>query len=154
MKILVVYDTVSPAKLTMKVAETIGATLKEKGFEVDSYFVKDVDKAIVGGYDCLVAGGPTIYLRASKGIMEFLDGLKGKEFSGKRAAAFDNQLEYMLSGNAAKAIDGKLKKLGFKTVAPPLVTYAEGKMNEMHMKDGELEKAKSWALTVADALSK
>jgi hypothetical protein len=30
-KVLVVYDTVSPAKLTMKVAETIGATLKEKG---------------------------------------------------------------------------------------------------------------------------
>jgi hypothetical protein len=30
----------------------------------------------------------------------------------------------------------------------------EGKTNEMHMKEGELEKAKSWAQTVAEALSK
>jgi flavodoxin len=116
--------------------------------------VKDVDKGVIGGYDCLLAGGPTMYFRASKGIMEFLDGLKGKEFSGKRAAAFDTQLGSRMSGNAAKAIDGKLQKLGFKMVAPPLVTYAEGKMNEMNMKEGELEKAKSWALTVAEALSK
>lgn len=154
MKVLIVYDTVSPAKLTMKVAETIGATLKEKGFEVDSHFVNDVDKAVVGAYDCLLAGGPTMYFRASKGIMQFLDGLKGKEFSGKRAAAFDTQGEYRMSGNAAKAIDGKLQKLGFKIIASPLVTYAEGKINEMHMKEGELEKAKSWALTLAEALSK
>jgi flavodoxin len=154
MKVLVVYDTVSPAKLTMKVAESIGATLKEKGFEIDSYFVKDVGKTVVGNYDCLLVGGPTMYLRASRGIMGFLDGLKGKEFSGKRAAAFDTQGEYRMSGNAAKAIDGKLQKLGFKIVTPPLVTHVEGKMNQMHMKEGELEKAKSWALTIAEVLSK
>jgi hypothetical protein len=35
-----------------------------------------------------------------------------------------------------------------------LTTYVEGKMNQMHMKEGELEKAKSWALTIAEALSK
>jgi flavodoxin len=108
MRVLVVYDTVAPEKLTMKVAELIGATLKEKGLEVDSYFVKNGDMAAVGSYDCLLAGGPTMYLRASRGIMGFLDGLKGMEFSGKQAAAFDTQGEYRMSGNAAKAIDGKL----------------------------------------------
>ena len=154
MKVLVVFDTVSPEKLTMKVAELIGATLQKKGFEVDSCFVKDVGKFVVGNYDCLLAGGPTMYLRASKGVMGFLDGLKGMEFSGKRAAAFDTQGEYRMSRNAAKAIDGKLHKLGFMIVAPPLVAYVEGKLNQMHMKEGELEKAKSWSLTVAEALCK
>jgi hypothetical protein len=30
----------------------------------------------------------------------------------------------------------------------------EGKMNEMQLKDGELEKAKNWAQEVAKAISK
>jgi flavodoxin len=154
MKVLIVYDTVSPARLTAKVAETISAAMKEKGAEVDSFFVKDVDKASLVKYDCLVAGGPTVYFRASRGIMQFLDDLRGKEVSGKMAAAFDTQLEYALSGSAAKGIDGKLRRLGFKVIAKPLVTYVEGKMNETHMKEGELERAKSWAQTVAEALSK
>jgi hypothetical protein len=64
------------------------------------------------------------------------------------------QGQYRLSGNGAKAVDGKLRKLGFKMVAEPLVTYVEGKMNAMQMKEGELEKAKSWAQTLAEALSK
>jgi len=154
MKVLIVYDTVSPMKLTAKVAETISGVLKEKGIEVDSFFVKDVDKAIVKNYDCLVAGSPTMYFRASSGIMQFLDGLPRKEFSGKLAAAFDTQYESRISGSAVKGVEGKLKGLGFKLVTAPLVAYVEGKMNEPRLKEGELEKAKSWAQTVAEALSK
>jgi len=154
MKVLIVYDTVSPMKLTLKVTETIGGVLKEKGIEVDSFFIKDVDKAIVKNYDCLVAGAPTMWLKASNGIMQFLDGLPSKEFSGKLAAAFDTQLQSWISGSAVKGIESKLKDLGFKLITAPLITYVEGKMNEYHLKEGELEKAKNWAKTVADALSK
>ena len=154
MKVLIVYDTVSPMRLTAKVAETIGGVLKEKGIEVVSFFVKDVDKAIVKDYDCLVAGAPTMYFRASKGIMQFLDGLPSKEFSGKLAAAFDTQLQGRFYGNATKGIESKLRKLGFEFVSPPLIVYVEGKKNEMHLKEGELEKAKNWGQTVAEALSK
>lgn len=154
MRVLIVYDTVSPMKLTAKVAETIGRVLKEKGIETDSFSVKDVDKVIVKNYDCLVAGSPTMYLRASKGIMQFLDGLPSKEFSGKLGAAFDTQLQSRISGNAAEGIEKKLKKLGFDIIMSPLVVYVEGKMNTMQLKEGELEKAKSWAQTVAEAISK
>ena len=154
MKVLIVYDTVSPVRLTAKVAETIGGVLKEKGIEVVSFFVKDVDKAIVKDYDCLVAGAPTMYFRASKGIVQFLDGLPTKEFSGKLAAAFDTQLQTWYSGNAAKTIEKKLKKLGFEIVSPPLIADVEGKTNQMHLKEGELEKAKNWGQTVVEALSK
>ena len=40
MKVLIVYDTVSPMKLTAKVAETIGKVLKDKGILVDLFYNK------------------------------------------------------------------------------------------------------------------
>jgi len=156
MKVLIVYDTVSPMRLTARVAETIGGVLKEKGIEVDSFFVKDVDKDVVKNYDCLVAGAPTMAFRASIGMRQFLDGLPSEDFSGKLAAAFDTQVQSRFSGNAAKGIEGKLKGLGFKLITAPLIVYVEGKLrqNEWRFKEGELEKAKRWAQTFAEVLSK
>jgi flavorubredoxin len=154
MKGLIVCDSVSPNKLTGKVAEAVGAVLREGGVEVDSFFVGDVDVAKVKDYDCVVVGGPTMYFRMSSGAAKFLDRLRGKEFSGKSAAAFGTQLESRLSGSAAKAIDGRLKKLGFRMIASPLAVYVEGKVNDQHLKDGELEKARSWARELAKALSR
>jgi flavorubredoxin len=154
MKVLIVYDSVSPSKMTMKVAQAIGETLKERGIEVSSFYVGDVDKSTVKNYDCLIAGGPTMAFRASKGIVRFLSDLPSKEFNGKRAAAFDTQVKMVISGNAAKAIEKKLKNLGFAIVKPPLVVYVEGKgKNVWQFKAGELEKAKTWAQEAATALS-
>jgi flavodoxin len=156
MKVLIVYDTVSPMRLTAKVAETIGGVLKEKGIEVDSFFVEDVDKAVVKNYDCLLAGAPTMRFRVSERMRQFLDDLPSKDFSGKLAAAFDTQVQSRFSASAAKGIEGKLKGLGFKLIAAPLIAYVEGKLrqNEWRLKEGELEKAKKWAQEVAEAISK
>lgn len=154
MKVLIVYDTVSASKLTGTVAQTVGETLKEGGIEVDSFYVRNVDKSIVKNYDCLIAGGPTMAFRPSKAIAEFLNGLPNKGFSGKQAAAFDTQMQMMMSGNAAKDIEKKLKGLGFAIVKPPLVVYVESKEKDVwQFKTGELEKAKNWAQEAARALS-
>jgi len=152
MKVLVVYDSVSARKLTKKVAETISDVLKERGIEVDCLFTNDVDIATVGSYDCLVAGSPTMYFRATTGILQFLNSLEDKEYPGKQAAAFDTQLKGRFYGNAAKKIESELKKLGFKIVSPPLITYVEGKAEQIHLKEGELEKAKKFAEDLADKL--
>jgi menaquinone-dependent protoporphyrinogen IX oxidase len=88
MKVLVVYDTVSPMKLTAKVAETIGAVLNDKGIQVDSFYVKEVDKTIVKNYDCLVAGAPTMAFRASKDIKQFLDCFAKQRFFWKAGSCF------------------------------------------------------------------
>jgi flavodoxin len=155
-KVLIVYDTVSPMKLTAKVAETIGGVLKGKGIEVDSFFVVDVDKAVLKNYDCLLAGAPTMQFRVSTRMRQFLDDLPSKDFSGKLAAAFDTQVQSRFSASAAKGIEGKLKGLGFKLITAPLIAYVEGKLrqNEWRLKEGELEKAGNWAQTVAEVLSK
>jgi flavodoxin len=149
MKVLIVYDTISPMKITAKVAETISDILKDKGIEVESFFVKDVDQTTIKNYDCLIVGAPTMYFRASSGIMQFLNSLPDKGFSGQLAAAFDTQMQAWWSGNAAKSIEKKLKKLGFEIIAPTLIAYVEGKTNQMQLKDGELEKTKNWAQEVA-----
>jgi len=154
MKVLIAYDSVSPGKLTAQVAEQIGAVLKENGIDFDSLPVKDVDAAKVKDYDSVLVGGPTMAFRVTKDVSQFLDRLPKGEFSGKSAAAFDTQLQSRLSGSAAKAIDDRLKKLGFKVVAAPLIVYVEGKMNQMNIKDGELDKAKTWAREIAKALLK
>jgi flavorubredoxin len=154
MKVLIVYDTVSPSKMTMAVAQTIGETLEERGIEVDSFYVEDVDKSAVKDYDCLIAGGPTMAFRASKGITQFLNSLSSKELKEKRAAAFDTQLKMVISGNASKGIEKKLKRLGFAIFKPPLVVYVESQgKNVWKFKTGELEKAKNWTQEAANALS-
>ena len=153
MKVLVVYDTVSASKLTGQVAETISKTLKENGVDVDSFYYKDVDVATIKNYDCLIVGAPTMAFRPSTGIMEFLNSLADGEFSGKRAAAFDTQVQMIISGNATKGIEKKLKNLGFTIFKQPLVVYIESKAkNEWQFKQAELEKAKTWAQEIAKTL--
>jgi flavodoxin len=156
MKILVVYDSVSPMKLTMKVAEAIVDALKAEEIEVDSFSVENVNRETVKSYDCLLVGGPKMYFKAAKGIMKFLDSFQDKEFSGKFAAEFDTEVKSGVGGigNATKAMENKLRKLGFEIVSPPLIAYVEGKINQMQLKDGELEKTKNWAKEVAKALLK
>jgi flavodoxin len=137
---------------TEKVAKAISEVLKEKGFDVDCLYVNDVDRANVKNYDCILAGSPTQAFRATRPIIKFLDAFSKNEFFGKLGAAFDTQVQSRMSGNAAKGIEKKLKELGFRIVMPPLVTYVEGKMNEMHLKEGELEKTKKYAEDLAKNL--
>lgn len=152
MKILIVYDTVSANKNTEKVAVAMNEVLKEKGFDVDCLYVKDVDPASVKNYDCVLVGSPTMAFRATRTIMQFLDSFAKGEFSGKLASAFDTQIQSRFSGNAAKGIEKKLEMLGFKMVMPPLVAYVEGKMKEYYLKEGELEKTKKYAEDLAKKL--
>jgi flavodoxin len=152
LKILIVYDTTSAIRNTEKVAKALSEVLKEKGLDNDCVYVKDVDPAIVKNYDFVLAGSPTQMFRATEPIVQFLDRFAKDEFSGKTAAAFDTQLQSRMSGNAAEGIEKKLKKLGFKIAMQPLVTYVEGKMPEMNLKQGELEKAKKYAEDLAKIL--
>ena len=68
----VVNDTVSTMRLTEKVAEAVSGMLKEEGIDVDSFFVKNIDKAIKHNYDCVLVDAPTMAFSASSGIMQFL----------------------------------------------------------------------------------
>lgn len=154
MKVLVVYDSVSQSKITKQVAEIIGETLKEKGIEVETRYFEEVDKAAVAGYDCVIAGAPTMAFRMSKGMGSFLDGLKGIDLKGKRGTGFDTQMA-RFSGNAAKGIQSRLEDLGLTAFKQHLVVYVEGgaEKGTWQFKPGEAEKVKVWAQEAASALS-
>lgn len=157
LRILVVYDTVSANRITEKVAKAISEVLKERAFDVDCLQVKDVDPAGLKIYDSFLVGSPTQWRKATGNIMDFLGRFGKDEFSGKLAAAFDTQLTFPLSGNAAGGIEKKLKRLGFRIVTPSLLTYVQSNKNikgknEIQLKDGELEKAKKYAEDLANKL--
>mgnify|MGYP001014077262 FL=1 len=147
-KVLLIYDTVSPTKVTEKVAEAVTATMREQGASVDQFFVERA-KADVGDHDCLVLGAPTMAWRPSERMRRFLAGLGGTDRSGKRAAAFDTQLKSFVSGNATKHMEARLVELGFGIVHPALIAYVESEKKRYRLKAGELEKARAWVRELA-----
>lgn len=153
LRILVVFDSVSPNRNTEKVANTISETLKEKGFEVDCPSVNIIDQTKMKDYDCVLAGSPTMAWSATVPIKKLLD-IDQKEFTGKLAAAFDTRVKSRFSGSAARGIQNTLEKLGFKIVMPSLVAYVEGstRKNDFQLKQGEIEKAKKYAEDLARTL--
>jgi flavorubredoxin len=154
MKIALVYDSVSSAKLTAKVAEVIAKALKEKGAEVTSVPVGDARHLNIEEYDALVVGTPTMAWAPTKPVKEFLDGLDASKAKGKKAASFDTQMRSFISGNANKAMESRLKELGMTIAFPHLLAYVKSEKKVYHFLDGELQKAENWAKGLADALGK
>ena len=156
MKVLIVYDSVSPARLTEKVAKTIEEILKEKGIKTDNFFVANVDMADVQDSDCLLVGSPVMKFRATGRIRKFLKNLPDSRLNIKLAAAFDTRLQTKVSGSAVKGIESKLKGLGFKLIVAPLMAYVEGSLlkNKWTLKAGEIEKTKRWTEELTKALPK
>ena len=154
MKVLIAYDSVSSSKCTAKVAEAIASALKEKGLEVISAPVGDAKHLQVEEYDCLLIGSPTMGWAPTRHTKEFLDRLKGRRFAGKRAASFDTQIRSIMSGNANKAMESKLRGLGYTIARPYLQAYVRSEKKVYHLAEGELEKASAWARELAEALNK
>lgn len=152
MKVLVVYDTVSPARVTGKVAEILVAGLHEKGVNVDSFFIDDAGKADPKDYDCLVLGAPTMAWKPSQKMKGYLAGLQGKSYAGKLAATFDTQLKSAISGNATKHMDQSLTAAGFNIAVPDLIAYVKTENKQYRLLDGEEAKIKNWAYELAKVL--
>jgi flavodoxin len=145
LKVVIVYDSVSKTRMTEKVAVLIQDGLKEKGVEAEALHVGHAGGIKIEDYDCLIIGSPTMGWRPTKETVRFLDGLKGKQLSGKMATSFDTQMKSFMSGNANKAMQKQLQDLGFKLVGVPLLAYVHGGKDKYMLRDGEQEKVKEWA---------
>ncbi len=154
MKVVIVYDSISKTRMTEKVAVLIQDGLKEKGIEAEALQVNHAGEVKIENYDCLIIGSPTMGWRPTPGTMKFLDGLKGKQTSGKSAVSFDTQMKSFISGNANKAMEAKLRELGFKIAGEPLMAYVHGGKDNYQLRDGESEKVKQWAKGIVDAIGK
>ena len=152
MKVVIVYDSVSKTRMTEKVAVMIQDGLKEKGIEAEALHVSHAGGVNIEEFDCLIIGSPTMGWKPTKETVRFLDGLKGKNVTGKFAASFDTQMRSFMSGNANKAMEVQLRTLGLKIAKAPLLAYVRGGKGGYQFRDGEPEKVKEWAKGLADAM--
>jgi len=137
MKSLVLFD--SNFGNTQKIAETIALTIGGKAIPIKEFTPKELE-----GIHLLVVGSPINAWQPTASIAAFLYNLKPSQLKKISVAAFDTRVKTFLSGNAAKRIAKSLSMAGGDLITPPLGFYV--KKNEGPLLEGEIEKAKSWAV--------
>lgn len=141
MKALIVYD--STYGNTEKIAKAIGAALTG---EVKVLRAGEVNPAELNAFDLLVIGSPTYGGRPMPSVAELLNKIPESAIKGKNIAAFDTRIPTKLAkifGYAADRIAKNLKEKGVNLVVQGEGFFVNGK--EGPLKEGELERAASWA---------
>lgn len=164
MRALVIYESMFGN--THLVADAIAEGLAQRGANVTVTDPARVEEDMMKGLDLLVVGGPTHARGMTRpgtresaidtagkdpdleidpaangpGVREWLDSMGLIDVA---AAAFDTRIDAppLLTGRAAKGIDGKLQRLGCKRVVEP-ESFLVTTKNELV--DGELHRAKEW----------
>ncbi|HEX7456387.1 MAG TPA: flavodoxin family protein [Candidatus Nanoarchaeia archaeon] len=153
MKALVIYDSLygNTEKIAKAVGEGTGGKVK---------FVGEVRPSELKGLDLLIIGSPTHGGQPKPTTTEFLDKIPENSLKGVSVAAFDTRFEKSGHGIglrllmavinfAAPRIADTLKKKGGVLVAEPEGFFVEGK--EGPLKEGELERAKTWAKGILES---
>jgi flavodoxin len=141
MKALIVYD--SAYGNTEKIAKAIGGAIAG---EVKVLRMDEVDYSELKTLDLLIVGSPTQGGRPTLAIQDFLNKVSEPAIKGIDVAAFDTRFSTRLVGifgYAAGKIADSLKRKGGTLILSPQGFFVRGK--EGPLKDGELERAASWA---------
>ncbi|MFZ3069374.1 MAG: flavodoxin domain-containing protein [Microgenomates group bacterium] len=144
MKILVIYD--STFGNTKTIAETIAKNLHK---EAQTKYVLDVSANDLRGVDVLIVGAPIIAWKPSENMFNFLSSLKDGQLKGIKVTSFDTRVK-LFHGDAAKQMLNTLQDTGGQQLTPPQYFYVKGKEGPLF--SGEVEKAATWAKTLANLL--
>lgn len=157
MTVLVVFESMFGN--TKLIADAVAEGLAQH-LPVEQVEVGTAPTVIGGEVELLVVGGPTHAFGLSRpgtrqsaaqqteaglvsagiGLREWL-GVLQKGAADVAAAAFDTRINRpRLPGSAAAAADKRLRRLGFRSVAPPTSFYVEGTTGPLL--DGEAERAR------------
>jgi flavodoxin len=150
MNVLVVYA--SQFGNTEKLARIMGAALEAR-HTVRVVSTKEARSLSGDGVDLLVVGSPTQMFGRRLLVRSFLDHLTSQRFGGLAAAAFDTRMGTPTEKNAAasETVAAGLRAAGCRLVAPPESFLVGGFTGPLV--DGEEERARSWALNVAERLA-
>jgi len=149
MKALVVYDSFYGN--TEKIAKAIAGALAPSG-EVKAIRAGEVNPSEFKSVDLLIVGSPTQGGRPTKAIQDFLNKLPEPDIKGVNVAAFDTRFTTKLVaifGYGAGKIADSLKKKGGNLIVAPEAFFVKSK--EGPLKDGELERAASWAKRILES---
>lgn len=147
MNSIVIYG--SHSGNTGRVAAAIADSLRFRG-PVQLLPVEQAPTTFSAGADLVLVGGPTEAHRMTAPVGEFFARLQPGALNGVAGAAFGTRVNWprWLSGSAANGISQKLQAAGARIIA-----QGEDFIVDMgpHLEPGELERAATWAATVADA---
>lgn len=139
MNCLVLYDSLFGN--TKLVADAIAQELA-----ADCVFIGDVTENHLHNLDLLVVGSPINGWRPSARTGVWLASLHTGQLQGLRVATFDTRIGLFIHGDAAKQMAKLLQHAGATMAADPTWFYVKGK--EGPLKEGELERARTWAKTL------
>ena len=157
MKTLIIYD--SAFGNTEKIAKAIGDAIGPKE-DVSVLRITSVGLDQLKSLDLLIVGSPTQGFRPTKAISGFLETIPKDGLKNVRIAAFDTRIDVAdikqgalramvkMGGYAAKHIEDALKKKGAVPVMPPEGFFVKDR--EGPLRDGELERAATWAKQIAE----
>ena len=146
MKILIIYDSVFGN--TEQIAQAIGNALGSQE-DVEILRVSNVKPEQLTGLKLLIVGSPTHGGRPTSAIRDFLNKVSESVIRGINVAAFDTRFSTRLVrifGYAAGRIADRLKRNGGTLIVSPEGFFVKGK--EGPLKEGELERAASWAKVI------
>ncbi len=159
MKVLVIYDSVfgNTEKIAQAIGDAIG--LQEN---VEILRVSDVKPEQLTGLYLLIVGSPTRGFRPTKAIKHFLKNIPADGLQGVKVAAFDTRMSMedvnsrilhflvKIFGYAAGPIAERLRKKAGELVIAPEGFIVKG--TEGPLKEGELERAATWAKQIKTCL--
>jgi flavodoxin len=144
---------------TKHVAEAIADALRSRG-TVDLLPADETSVIPTEGVDLIVLGGPTEVHSMTAPISGLLHRMPPGSLDGKAVAVFDTRIHgaRLFTGSAAASATRRLRGLGAEIVVPPESFFVAGKENpktgeHVNLETGELNRAKDWATTLADALT-
>ncbi len=146
MKVLIIYNSVFGN--TEQIAQAIGNALGPQE-NVEILRVSNVKSEQLTGLKLLIVGSPTQGGRPTPAIQDFLKNVPEPAIRGINVAAFDTRASTRwvgIFGYAAGKIADSLKRNGGILIAPPEGFFIKGK--EGPLKEGELERAASWAKAI------
>jgi len=150
MNYLVAYD--SQYGNTERIAQEIGEALSAFG-HAQVRRVGSISSEMLTDADMLFIGCPTQGWRSTAATQSFLRGVPAERLRRMRIACFDTRFQKprWITGSAAKDVEKRLREEGVALSAEPesfFVTHEEGPLL-----NGELERAKTWAMGVARELA-
>jgi len=150
MKSVVVFDSVFGN--TKQVGETIAETIRAKGHEVETVYIKKQKTAPAG--DFMFISSPTRFARMTGKTKHFVKKLDREAWKGKKVVAFDTimpipedpekvvKVKRWVENGAGLKLKALAEELGFSTY--PMVLRVEVKDMKGPLADGGLEKAKAF----------
>ena len=141
MKALIVYDSVYGN--TEEIARAIGGAITG---EVKVLRAGEMNPSELKTVDLFIVGSPTQGGRQTQAIRDLLNSIPESSLKGVNLAAFDTRLTarwVVIFGYAAGRIANNLKKKGGNLLASPEGFFVKGTKGPL--KEGELERAASWA---------